>query len=167
MSLTVQNLVDSGINPNDIYVLTKDGLSELTKAIFRNVNTRIEERIVDEVTEESDVNHVASAKTIYELSKNFSNIKNLVITDGDITKANITPDEKTLYCVRKTADDVKATLYIWLEGTGYICCAQQDDSNADLSINAISNEDISQIVADSYNETNPNIDATSVDTTSL
>ena len=167
MSVTVQNLVDSGINPNDIYVLTKDGLSELTKAIFRNVNTRIEERIVDEVSEESDVNHVASAKTIYELSKNFSNIKNLIITDGDITKANITPEEKTLYCVRKSVDDVKATLYIWLEGTGYICCAQQEDTTNDLIINAISNEDITQIVADSYNETNPNIDATAAAFTSL
>lgn len=155
MNINLQNLVEGGTAPEDIYVLTREGLAELTKEIFKNVNNRIQERIVTTVDENSDPNHVPSATTVYDAVKNLSRVKNLTITSGNILEATITPDQNTVYAVRKKITDTKAALYIWIEGIGYIACGGEIDETPDLNVNAIPNDVIADIVANSYQETEP------------
>ena len=155
---SIKSLMESrSVNPDEIYVLTKEGLAELTRAIFANVNTRIQERIVTEMNEESDDNHVASAKTVHEAVKGLSRLQNLIIASGDINEAEITPDSNTLYILRKDESEDKGVMYIWIEGIGYINCGGTISESTELNVNAISKDMISQIVADSYTETDPGI----------
>lgn len=164
---SIQNLLENGTSPDDLYVLTKEGLAELTKEIFKNVNSRITERIVNDVSERSDSNHVPSASAVYNAVKNLSQIKTLTISSGDINEATITPNQNTLYVVRKTNTDTKAILYIWLENIGYILCGGDTDESPDFTVNAIPNDVIADIVASSYQETDPNIGTASTSTSSI
>lgn len=149
-------------NPSqDMYVLNREGLSELTKAIFTNVNTRISDRITTSMDENSDANHVPSASTVYNAVKGLSKVKSLIITSGNIEDATITPDPNTIYMVRKNAADTKGTMHIWVEGIGYISCGDEDAGSSDVNVNAIPNDIISQIVSESYAETDPGIAANS------
>ena len=159
---TLQSLMASGVDASDIYVLTKEGLAELTKEIFKNVNNRIQERIVTDVNDQSDVGHVPSANTVFNAVKNLSKIKNLVIASGNINEATIQADQNTLYIVRRNSTDVNGNIYIWLENIGYINCGGAETNDDDQKINAIPNEEISKIVNDSYNDTNPGLNSTSL-----
>ena len=146
---------------DQLYVLDEAGLAELTKEIFKGVNERIDERIALRLCPHSDDDHVPSAKTVYEAIDGLTQIKYLTITSGDITEANITPDSTTIYMVRKSATDVKATMYIWLEDVGFIDCGGTTIGELDgVTINAIPNNVIGQIVAESYSDTDPNLDNT-------
>ena len=164
MAINLQSLLDQGTNPEDIYVLTKEGLAELTKEIFKNVNARIQERIVTNVDESSDANHVPSANTVYNAVKNLSKVKNLTITSGNINEANIIPDQNTIYAVRKSSTDTKAVLYIWLENIGYIACGGDMDEEPDVTVTAIPNDVIADIVANSYSATDPGLSSTATST---
>lgn len=152
----VQNLLN-GNDAGDVYVLTKEGLASLTKEIFKNVNNRIEDRIVTTLEDTSDTNHVPSANTVFNAVKGLSKVKNLIISDGDITKAYVAPDPNTLYAVRKSSTDTRAIMYIFIEGIGYINCSGEFDKTGDLNVNAIPNDVIADIVSSSYQETDPGI----------
>ena len=156
MSINLQNL-EGGTSQDDIYVLTKEGLAQLTKEIFKNVNSRIQERIVTDIDENSDANHTPSANTVYNAVKNLSKVKNLTISSGNILEANITPDQNTVYAVRKKNTDTKASLYIWIENIGYIACGGDSDEGHDLNVNAIPNDVIADIVSNSYQQTDPGL----------
>lgn len=159
---TVQMMMESGIDPSEIYVLTREGLAELTREIFKNVNNRIEERIVTELNTESDTDHVASANTVFNSIKGFSTVKNLVIASGNIAEAYVAPDPRTLYVVRKSTSDTNAIMYVWIEGVGYVKCGGTGSSSGgstdDFNFNAIPNDIIQEIVSNSFNETDPGID---------
>lgn len=165
MSTTNLASLLNGGDAGDIYVLTKEGLASLTKEIFKNVNNRIEDRIVYSLDDTSDVDHVPSANTVFNAVKGLSKVKNLIISDGDITKAHVAPDPSTLYVVRKSSSDTKAIMYIFIENIGYINCSGGGDFNAgsDITVNAIPNDVIAQIVSSSYQETDPGIDPVPVD----
>lgn len=145
--------------PDGLYVLDEAGLAELTKEIFKNVNERIEERITTLICPHSDDDHVPSAKTVYEALGEFTQIKYLTITSGNIEEANITPDNNTIYMVRKSTSDVQATMYAWIEGLGFINCGSGAVAEIDnVTINAIPNDVISRIVSESYEETDPQLE---------
>lgn len=157
MPTTLEALLASS-NGSDIYVLDRAGLADLTREIFRNVNTRIEERIVTSLDEGSDADHVPSSNTVYSAVKNLSKIKNLTITSGNINEAMVAPDPSALYVVRKNAADTNATMYIWIEGIGYISCGGGGSVEAgDTTISAIPTNVIAEIVSTSYAETDPGI----------
>jgi len=157
MPTTLETLLANS-NGTDIYVLDRAGLAELTKEIFKNVNNRIEERIVTSLEEASDADHVPAASTVYSAVKNLSKIKNLTITSGNINEAMVAPDPSALYVVRKSASDTNAVMYIWIEGIGYIACGGGTSVEAgDVTVNAIPNNVIAEIVSTSYAETDPGI----------
>lgn len=97
------------LNSQETYVLDKEGISTFAKQILAEVNKRIDKRIVSELDEDSDEKHVPSAKAMYKAVSGVDNVMALVITDGDITKAQITPDERTLYVVRKSPSAIEGT----------------------------------------------------------
>lgn len=157
MSTSLETLLANS-NGTDIYVLDEAGLAKLTKEIFKNVNNRIEDRIVASIDETSDLAHVPSANTVFNAVKGLSKIKNLVITSGNILEAHVAPDPTALYVVRKSSTDVNAVMYIWLENIGYISCGGNTSVDAgDVSVNAIPGNVIADIVSSSYAETDPGI----------
>lgn len=161
---TVRSLIENGTSvPDDLYVLTREGLAELTKEIFKNVNYRITDRIVNDINDTSDEHHVPSAETVYNAMKNLSQIKTLTISSGNINEAAITPDQNTLYVVRKSVSDTKAVLYIWTQSVGYIAIAGGEGGALNTTVNAIPNDVIADIVASSYQETDPGINVSSLD----
>lgn len=142
----------------EMMVLTKDGVQTLVAEILNAVNTRIQGRIVDTMTETSDGNHVPSAETVYNAVKEVINIKYLVITDGDITKASITPAERTLYMVRKTAEAKEAIPWIYINDVGFVmACGMTSISVGDSNLVAMSEEVIKGIVAEAVTNTDPAI----------
>lgn len=160
MSTTLETLLANS-DGSDIYVLDSDGLAALTKEIFKNVNNRIQERIVGSLDEFSDADHVPNANTVYNAVKMLSKVKNLTIASGDITQAHVAPDPTTLYVVRKSSTDTNAIMYIYIENVGYVSCGGNTSLDAgDISVSAIPNSVISEIVANSYQETDPGIDNT-------
>lgn len=144
-------------NLNEQMVLTKEGLATLAKEILEVVNSRISERIVTEVSDASDEKHVPSAATVYDTINNINNIVSLVIADGDISKASITPNSKNLYMVRKTAEDKEGVPYVYIDGVGFIaaCALSTMDNVPDLK--AMSDEDITSAVTQAANETKPSL----------
>jgi len=142
----------------EMMVLTKDGVKILVADILSAVNNRIQGRIVDEVSETSDGNHVPSATTVYNAVKNVINIKYLVITDGDINKATITPEEKTLYVVRKSADATDGIPYIYIQDVGFIAvCGVNSVTVGDGNVVAMPEEVIKAAVAEAVTNTDPGI----------
>lgn len=144
------------------YVLNKQGVATLAKDLLAQVNARIKKRIVTEVDENSDNNHIPSAKCLYDAINNVDHIMALVIADGDITKAKITPDEYTLYIVRTSAQATEATPWIWIKPFGFVKACPT--GSVEVDINPISDEDISDIVAKAAAETDPDL---SVETATL
>lgn len=143
-------------NVDELY-LSKEGLGVLTKEIFNNVNTRIEERITKTIDPNSDVNHVPSASAVYEAVKGLSKIKSFVIASGNIADANVTPDPNTIYLVRKSATSYFAKVYVWVNGYGFVNCSTDATGGTPIDIAGIPNDMIIQIVSDSYAETDPAI----------
>ena len=149
--------MSTAINNNEIMVLTKEGLQTFSNEILTAVNTKISDRIVSTINGSSDANHVPSAAAVYTAVNNVNNIKPLVIADGDISKASVTPDSKTLYMVRKSADSVEAIPYIYIDGFGFVmACAVNSIDPGDNMI-AIPEDDIRDVVANAIESTNPGI----------
>lgn len=144
-------------NENEIQVLSKLGLQKVAEDIFSEVNTRITERIVDDIDLDSDGNHVPSAESVYNAINAINNIQHLVIADGDITKASITPNTKTVYMVRKTQNATEAVPYVYIKDIGFIsaCALSINDSIPDVQV--MSNDDIEEAIAAAANSTKPNI----------
>lgn len=134
------------------YVLTKEGVETLAKQILAEVNNRINKRMVTGIDEDSDDKHVPTAKTVYDAVEAIDRVLPLVIADGDITKAQITPDEKTLYVVRTSAEEKEGTPWIWLQSVGYVKATPTVDP---YELNPMSEEDIIDAVEKAAEETDP------------
>lgn len=144
------------LNSQETHVLDKEGISIFAKQILAEVNKRIDKRIVSELNEDSDEKHVPSAKAMYKAVSGVDNVMALVIADGDITKAQITPDERTLYVVRKSPSATEGTPWIYLKPFGFVkACTGADGS--DISILPISAEEIIAAVDRAAAETDPDL----------
>ena len=138
-------------------ILTKEGISVLAKEIFEVVNNRIADRIVSDIDENSDNNHVPSAAAVYESVNGVNNIKNLVVASGNPAEANITPDTKTIYMVRKSANATEAIPYVYVEGVGYIAAQPRAAIESIPNLGILSSDDISEAVAEAASSTTPTI----------
>lgn len=151
-------MAEQNVPVEEMMVLTKEGVQTLVAEILSAVNTRIQGRIVDEVSSASDGNHVPSATTVYNAVKDVINIKYLIITDGDINKATITPEEKTLYMVRKSAESTDGIPYIYIPDVGFVAaCGVNSVTVGDGNVVAMPESVIKAAVAEAVTNTDPGI----------
>ena len=144
---------------NDTMVLTKEGLQTFAEELFAKVNTRIEERIADFISEDNsdDTSHMPSVNAVYDALAQHTNLVTLTIASGDPTEAKITPDNKSLYVVRKKLTDKAADTYVWDELNGFIKVATASCGDTDVDLKIISDEDIIAVVGEASDATNPGI----------
>ena len=147
-------MADPNVNQEDIVVVSRERVQKLTEDTLKVVNKRINERIVNVINDDSDVNHTPSAAAVNTAIKNIRHIVNLVIASGNPDDAQITPNDKTLYTVRKTADDKIATPYIWEEGKGFIN-VEGEGGEFPYDISVITEQEISDAVAAADEATRP------------
>lgn len=112
--------------------LDEHGLQTIAKGILAQVNTRINERIVTTIDENSDDDHVASAATVYKAIVNSKRMSIKFIT-GDIDE--LVPieerDPTVLYFQRDDEEDKTWMIYIWdVDNTRWVCVG---DTEIDLS----------------------------------
>lgn len=138
-------------------VLTNAGLETLVTEILNVVNERIQARIVTAVDGDSDSDHVPSAATVYSAVSGVTTMKNVIVSDGDITKANITPDTKTLYLVRKSATATDAIPYVYFTDVGYVAVCGVTTIEATESPAVMTDEAIKSAVASAATSTDPKI----------
>lgn len=108
--------------------LSRDGVSSLSKALLTKVNSRIQERIVSVVDENSDANHVPSAAAVFNAINKMSHIKFKTHTGSveDITE----PNSSYIYLQRDNDSDNTWMMYIHDEELGWINIG---DTEVDLS----------------------------------
>lgn len=98
--------------------LNKEGVSSLSKALLTKVNARIQERIVSNIDESSDANHVPSAAAVYAAINKMSHIKFKTHT-GDIS--DITePNASYIYLQRDNETDTSWMMYVYDSTEGWI-----------------------------------------------
>lgn len=112
--------------------LDEHGLQTIAKGILAQVNTRINERIVTTIDENSDDEHVASAATVYKAIANSKRMSIKFIT-GNIDE--LVPieerDPTVLYFQRDDEEDKTWMIYIWdVDNTRWVCVG---DTEIDLS----------------------------------
>lgn len=98
---------------NQQWVLTEEGLLELSTSILEVVNQRIESSIVTEINEESDDEHVPSARAVYEAINATPHATTQIIR-GSVDE-NVPVDERdgsTIYIQADEDSDVWS-LYFW------------------------------------------------------
>ena len=108
--------------------LDKAGVSSLSKALLTKVNTRIQERIVNVVDENSDNTHVPSAAAVYAAISKMSHIK-FKTHMGDIATV-VEPNSSYIYLQRDNADDKTWMMYVYDTDLGWINIG---DTEVDLS----------------------------------
>ena len=94
----------------DIKYLDKAGILDLTKSIFKTVNARIEQRMVNTVDEHSDVKHVPTAAAVYSAILNANHTRMVKVDDH--TKVE-NPDNRVIYLepVPNTANTY--AMFVW------------------------------------------------------
>lgn len=112
--------------------LDEHGLQTIAKGILAQVNTRINERIVTTLDENSDDEHVASAATVYKAIVNSKHMSIKFIT-GNIDE--LVPieerDPTVLYFQRDDEEDKTWMIYIWdVDNTRWVYVG---DTEIDLS----------------------------------
>lgn len=98
--------------------LNREGVSQLAKALLTKVNTRIEERIVQEVTIDSDENHLASAKAVYNVIQKMTHLQ-FKTHIGPIEEV-VDPQTNYIYLQRDNTEDRTWTMYVYNEVDGWI-----------------------------------------------
>ena len=117
------------MDENVVYeFLNKSGVSSLSKAILTKVNSRITERIVSVIDENSDNNHVPSAAAVYSAISKMSHVKFKTLT-GPITSI-VQPNTSYIYLQRDNESDTTWMMYIFDEALGWINIG---DTEVDLS----------------------------------
>ena len=108
--------------------LSRDGVSSLSKALLTKVNSRIQERIVSVVDENSDENHVPSAAAVYTAINKMSHIKFKTHTGSmdEVTE----PNSSYIYLQRDDSNDNTWMMYVHDEELGWINIG---DTEIDLS----------------------------------
>ena len=119
---------DATLNELIYEFLDKEGVSNLSKAILTKVNSRIQDRIVTDVNETSDNNHVPSAAAVYTAISRMSHIKFKTHTGNidDITE----PNGSYIYLQRDNDQDTTWMMYVYDESLGWINIG---DTEVDLS----------------------------------
>ena len=113
--------------------LTSDNLTTFATELLEVVNTRIDAKISE--TLDSSTNKVPTCKAVNDAVKEAKETVNLVIADGDITKANMTKSTNKIYTVRKTATDKTFKAYIWInDQVGF---AEMTTTTADAASEAV------------------------------
>lgn len=118
---------------NKIYeYLNEHGLQTVAKGILSQVNSRINERIVTTLDENSDDNHVASAATVYKAIINSKHTSIKFITGNIDEQVPLEErDPSVLYFQRDDEDDKTWMIYIWdVDNTSWVCVG---DTEIDLS----------------------------------
>ncbi len=112
--------------------LDEHGLQTIAKGILAQVNTRINERIVTTLDENSDDEHVASAATVYKAIINTKHTSIKFITGNIDEQVPLEErDPSVLYFQRDDEDDKTWMIYIWdVDNTKWVCVG---DSEIDLS----------------------------------
>lgn len=115
-----------------INYVDEHGLQTIAKGILSQVNTRITERIVTTLDENSDDNHIASAATVYKAIVNSKRMSVKFIT-GNIDE--LVPienrDPSVLYFQRDDEEDKTWMIYIWdIDNTRWVCVG---DTEIDLN----------------------------------
>lgn len=135
-----------------IGIVTETGLRGLLTDIFNGINKRINDRIVKTIDSSSDINHVPSAKTVYDATKSFITIERVV---GDINTVVTEPKSNVIY-IQKNADaDTSYTQYIY-NGTAFEVIGRTD-----AVVNEMTDEQIKEIVDEVYSSTSPNFSSES------
>lgn len=108
------------INEELLYeFLNREGVSNLSKTLLTKVNMRIEERIVNNVDENSDTNHVPSAAAVYNAINKMTHIKFKTHT-GDINTIE-EPNSSYIYLQRDDENDTTWMMYVYdSEDLGWI-----------------------------------------------
>ena len=113
--------------------LTSDALQTFATEILEVVNTRIDAKIA--TTLDSSTTKVPTCKLVTDAVNAAKDTVNLIIADGDITKANVTKTNNKIYTVRKTATDKTFKAYIWInDEVGF---AEMTTTSADAASEAV------------------------------
>lgn len=91
--------------------LDDQGVISLAEEILKSVNTRITERIVQTVDDESDENHVPSAAAVYSAISAVKATK-LIVHTGNINEVQI-PEKNAIYLQRDDEEDITWTMYVY------------------------------------------------------
>jgi hypothetical protein len=108
--------------------LNRSGVSALSKAILTKVNSRITERIVSVIDENSDNNHVPSAAAVYSAINKMSHVKfkTHIGSIEEITE----PNGSYIYLQRDDTSDKTWMMYVYDEELKWINIG---DTEVDLS----------------------------------
>ena len=113
--------------------LTSDALQTFATEILEVVNTRIDAKIA--TTLDSSTTKVPTCKLVTDAVNAAKDTVNLIIVDGDITKANVTKTNNKIYTVRKAATDKTFKAYIWInDEVGF---AEMTTTSADAASEAV------------------------------
>ena len=141
--------------------LDKPGVSSLSKALLTKVNSRIQERIVSDITENSDHNHVPSAAAVYTAINRMRHIK--FRTHLGNIELITNPSPVYIYLQKDHVEDKTWMLYIYDSEEGWIGVG---DTEIDLSTYwSKSAEDVEALkialgLHESIDELNAKIDST-------
>lgn len=113
--------------------LTSDALQTFATEILEVVNTRIDAKIA--TTLDSSTTKVPTCKLVTDAVNAAKDTVNLIISDGDITKANVTKTTNKIYTVRKTAADKTFKAYMWINDE--IGFAEMTTTTADAASEAV------------------------------
>lgn len=95
-------------------VIDRAGLQKFAEEIFTNVNKRIAERIVTEVSSDSDDLHVASAAAVYKAIAATKHARLQPVTgDLDTLVPEEERDSNVIYLQRDDTSDATWAMYIW------------------------------------------------------
>ena len=104
---------------NQQWIITQEGLLELSTSILEVVNQRIKSVIVTEINADSDDDHVPSARAVYDaindISNNISTTPNIStrIVRGDIDDVPMEErTDKTIY-IQTDGEDNWWSIYFW------------------------------------------------------
>jgi len=115
--------------------VSQERVQKLVQEILGVTNARIAERIVNTINDDSDANHTPSAAAVNTALKSLNHLTQLVIASGDPADASITPNNKTLYIVRKSRTSTIATPYIWVdETTGFVNVGGEETASVDVEV---------------------------------
>lgn len=127
--------------------LNENGLKSLLTDIMNGVNTRISERIVNTISEDSDDNHTPSAKAVYNLVKSMTSAQGSVFeyVTGPITDVT-EPQTNIIYLQRDSEADKVYTQYMYI-----------GDEFIPIGSTELSDERVSEIFNEVFTDTAPDL----------
>ena len=99
-------------NRTQQWILTEEGLLQLSTEILEVVNQRIENSIVTEISDESDDKHVPSARAVYDYINAFPHMKTQFVR-GDIEDVPLEERSDKIIYVQAEADSEYWGINLW------------------------------------------------------